>query len=75
MTLPAELQVGRRAEGPRLAGGVARRRAAGRDGWLLTTGSGLQVGYGEPPRMWGFSIHAAARLFSRAAARRRSRPA
>src|SRR5438105_717565 len=40
MTLPAESQVGRRAQARR-----APRRAA--DGWSLQTGSGLQASYGK----------------------------
>jgi hypothetical protein len=45
MTLPAELQVGRRAKAPF----GADRTRDGRDGWLLKTGSGLQAGYGKGP--------------------------
>jgi hypothetical protein len=52
MTLPAELQVGRRARAP--SGTVTT--ATGRDGWLLQTGSGLQAGYGKAPLRRGFSM-------------------
>ena len=48
MTLPAELQVGRRAARPRPPAGP-RGSGNGRDGWLLTTGSGLPAGYRKGP--------------------------
>src|SRR5919107_749784 len=55
--LPAELQVGRRAARPRPPAGPRGCRTDGRDGWLLTTGSGLPAGYGKGPRKGVLSIH------------------
>jgi hypothetical protein len=49
MTLPAELQVGRRARGPARRACPVRVQG-GRDRWLLTTESGLPAGYGKGPR-------------------------
>src|SRR5687768_1238279 len=49
--LPAELQVGRRAARPRRQpASLPGRGSDRRDGWLLTTGSGLPAGYGKGPR-------------------------
>jgi len=69
MTLPAELQVGRRArEGPAPPPG-------GADGWLPTTESGLSAGYGKPPAQAGASYCAPARRKRHAATVRAAAPA
>ncbi len=56
MTLPAESQVGRRASARPAAGAARRRRPSGADGWLHTTGSGLQASYGGGPGNGASSI-------------------